>query len=41
MHPTGIGIGHETLVNAWRAFMENGREEEIEASGLDPAVVRS
>ena len=40
MHPTGIGIGHEALVAAWQAFMENGRAEEI-AGGIDPAVVRS
>lgn len=41
MLPTTVGIPNEAIAEAWHSFMETGRLDAIEASRMDPAVVRS
>jgi transcriptional activator for dhaKLM operon len=41
MLPTTVGIPNKSIAEAWHSFMETGRLDAIEASRMDPAVVRS
>lgn len=41
MLPIDIGLRNETIVKAWRTFIETGRLDAQQATQMDPAVLRS